>query len=111
MKIYKKNIKPLAGALLLLMPGLSQASSPKDGVASKTDTVIQKLIGQSNAPSKKVNVIVRLKGPLGAKDTKMIADLSGDVYRHLDLIHSVAASFPQKNLKRLLVLPFVEHVS
>lgn len=59
----------------------------------------------------KLNVIVSATTDFGADQHKDLAKLGAFVYRQLPLIKAVAVRVPTKNLRQLMALPYVKHVS
>ena len=78
MNINKKYLLPLAGTLLVLAPGGSQAS-PDKNESAKTDQAVQKLMSQASNKGKRASVIVRLKGKLSPTQARTLTKLGGDV--------------------------------
>lgn len=57
------------------------------------------------------SVIITMNGHLTAVEKAQLKKLRVDIYRHLPLIHAVAARVPSRNLTSLADLPFVGHLS
>lgn len=57
------------------------------------------------------SVILKLKGGLLPEYKQEFAELDADLYRRLKFVESVAVRVPNRNLRKLASLPFVERVS
>lgn len=91
----------------LLVAGIASAVS-KPG-ASADAFIARQMI--SPKQSGYCSVIARLNGRLTKAQEKQLRSLGGGIYRHLDLVKSVALTIPTRNLKRLASLDFVDHLS
>ncbi len=65
----------------------------------------------SPAASGQVGVIARFDAPVTIADETRITRLGGDVYRHLNIVHSVAVRLPRKNLKAFAAMPHIAGLS
>lgn len=93
-----------------LVLGLSASTVQAGTVDSKTDRFLWCRI-QKGEKKGWTSVIVKFRGTPNAAQSKRLAALKVDVYRHLDLIDSLAIRIPTRNLKRLAELNFVERMS
>jgi serine protease AprX len=57
------------------------------------------------------SMIASVSGTLTPARERQIQALGGDIYRRLQIIHSVAVRIPTRNLKALGALPFLTHLS
>ena len=107
---------PFVAAALLLGGVFSAAAHPafaqvKD--SGKMDAALARVL-KTVSPSSKgwTNVIVQIAPGANAKMAeKAVADLNGDVFRHLEIIQSFAVRIPTKNLQKLADLECVAHLS
>jgi serine protease AprX len=62
-------------------------------------------------PQGRIALIVRSSEPLSPTAEAKLGHLGGYVYRHLPIVRSTAIDIPAKNLRKLMALSYVEHVS
>lgn len=82
--------------------------------ASSTDGKVDASVRhqlQLNKKSGWTSVILRLKDGLQPEHKQAFAELDTDLYRRIKFISSVAVRVPNRNLGKLVALPFVERVS
>jgi len=90
--------------------GLSASTVLAGSVNTKTDRFLWTQIKESRTTGW-ASVIVKLRGELTADQARRLDALKADVYKHLPLIDSLAIKIPNRNLKRLASLSFVQHLS
>lgn len=86
---------------------LIASASSTDG---KVDASVRHQL-QLNKKSGWTSVILRLKNGLQPEHKQAFAELETDLYRRIKFINSVAVRVPNRNLTKLVELPFVERVS
>ncbi|HLJ53811.1 MAG TPA: S8 family peptidase [Chthonomonadaceae bacterium] len=102
-------VTSLITASTLLSAAFAGSPVKADLLSQKCDQFLAQTAHRSTG--RRVSVIIRLDGELAAPDQNALRELGVDVYRHLPVIHSIAASVPKHNLSRLAELKFVARLS
>ena len=91
-------------------PALAQGNPAKGG---KTDTALAQVLRTVRPDSRGWTSVIlqRTPGTTSGQVEKAVADLGGDVFRHLNIIQSIAVRVPTRNLQKLAELACVSHLS
>ena len=109
---FRARLAPMAVAISLAVSLVvcPRNSARADDFADKSDLFLRAKISSRRSKGRSA-VIVRLKGSVTRASEARLVSLGADVYRHLPIVSSLAITIPNRNLKKLAALPFVERIS
>jgi serine protease AprX len=98
------------GITLLTAAFFATATWAKPEMESKADFSIRQQLALSKS-SGWTSVIIKLRSRLTPEQSEQLMALDADTYRHLPIVQSLAVRLPNRNLRALTELSFVDRLS